>query len=98
MTIPITSPTLSQQLHAVSGWAFDGEGGYTLGYILRKLPPHSFIENGDDGSWLCSFHPVDDKGYEYKEEGCSSLADTPENAAATTALALFDQHILTKEE
>lgn len=71
---------------------------YGLGYVLRKLPTHSFLENGDDGAWLASWNPADSKGYEYKEGGYGYLSYTPESAVCKLAIELFKQGILKRDD
>jgi hypothetical protein len=71
---------------------------YDLGYLIRKLPAFvggdvlTLYPYGDEydgvSEWICEL-----SGY---ETGCTSRADTPENAAAKLAIELFKQNILTK--
>ena len=65
---------------------------YDLGYLLRKLPKQ--LDNGGllylnttiDGKWSCGH-----RGTYYKQ------GNTPENAACSLAIKLFEQNILKKE-
>lgn len=84
-----SSNDISYELQQLSGWLYDGRGGYSLGYLLRKLPTRSvytlYVAN-IDGSWS-----IDGMG--------KTIADaTPENAAAKLCIELFKKGILTKAD
>lgn len=41
-----SSNDISYELQQLSGWLYDGRGGYHLGYLLQKLPPRVFMFSG----------------------------------------------------
>lgn len=68
---------------------------YDLGYLIRKLPPQSYIATransgatASTGNYKAGQHP-----FPYTVYG-----DTPENAAAKLCIELFKQNILTREK
>lgn len=69
----------------------DNTPAYDLGYLLRKLQENdnNCLVGWIAGNWESSFY--NDK--HHKRE----VADTPEDAAASLAVSLFKQNILTKE-
>jgi hypothetical protein len=60
---------------------------YDLGYLLRKM--HIYI------AWHMS---REDRGYVINVAGDEFIADTPEDAAAVLAIALFERGIYQKVE
>lgn len=92
------SQELSKKLHAVSGWYTDDDWDdnhpkYTLGFLMRKLPPHYAIWRGRSGKWYVA--PVESATRLSLELDID--ADSAENAAAMLCMELFRQNILTKE-
>ncbi len=94
----LPSEQLVRALFELSGW----EGEYTLGALLRKLPPtlhHLSLDEGD-GLWLVVSAGNEAKfwvagyGNENPVNQIEVHADTPEDAAALLAIALFKQGIL----
>src|SRR5260221_9447676 len=85
----LTNPTVAAPLHANAYPAYD------LGYLLRRLPPLGYKDDGRmadswltlelaGGKWFCG----------HKGWGDGAEANTPEDAACKLAIALFQQGIL----
>lgn len=82
--------TISYELQQLSGWLYDGRGGYSLGYLLRKLPGVK-LEQIDKDYW--NAQTSYDDGTEIPDyKSCD--ADTPEDAAALLCIELFKQGVL----
>lgn len=113
MSIDVTSWELTEELRKFSDWQpdahnkFSAQVGFSLGYLLRKLPPE--IDFNDDiykltvdrqsrKMWRSSYARAleNRKGrglvQSWKFKSCQ--ADTPENAACKLCVELFKQGIL----
>lgn len=108
-----SSEMVTSELEYFSGWKRDNPGGFSVGYVLRKLPARITTSNGTftlfmmhEGSRGYSF------GYAKPELGKFSVAsndpntgylldectaDTPENAICALSSGLFIKDILTKD-
>lgn len=108
-----SSETITSELEYWSGWKRDNPKGFTVGYVLRKLPARISTDQGTfqlfmmhEGNRVYSF------GYAKPEFGKFSVAsndtntgylldectaDTPEAAICGLASGLFINDILTKE-
>jgi hypothetical protein len=96
-----SSSDVSLELRKLSGWQYDQFGGYSLGYLLRKLPAHILSAKHEEQTWL--FVERDDDGYgagyqtvEGKTWELYCVADNPEDALAKLAIELFKQGVLKK--
>lgn len=84
----VASMELSDELFKLSGWPQDKATGYSLGYLLRKLPRAAIVSL-----------PPKYRASIYVTGVTDELvfdADTPEDAACKLAIELFKQGILTK--
>lgn len=100
----VASLSLCKELHELSGWDSPHLSGetvngkrayprYDLGYLLRKLPPHSYVgQHGNSGytSWNTDFAiKLQQPQLEFE-----ATAGTPEDAVCRLAIELFKQGIL----
>src|SRR5947209_2219391 len=101
---------LSDELKELSGWEWDQVDGYSLAFLLRKLPDHdpetggrvvAHIERESEASsyqtfsWIARWYIVNDDG---STGGYAhGASDTPEDAAAKLCCILFQQGILTRK-
>lgn len=85
---------ISYELQQLSGWLYDGRGGYSLGYLLWKLPKTVVggeqlrieASEGANLNWCAEYGTLT---YEF--------ADTPEDALCKLAIELFKAGVLQKE-
>jgi hypothetical protein len=110
----VTSLEVSKELFELSGWKdtshHDVSGwinaktpvyGYSLGYLLRKLPPivdDNFITLGALDSnyrWVSCYQEVPNENID-PPATYMQFSETPEDAAAKLAIELFKQGILTR--
>lgn len=91
---------LCKELYELSGWWDEDDDNYypstssqpknipaySLGYLLRKLPPRTLLNKFSDTFMAALAEP----------EFYEARADTPEDALAELAIELFKQEILTK--
>lgn len=84
-----SSNDISYELQQLSGWLYDGRGGYSLGYLLEKfttLPRATELISPVEHprkKWLCRYWG-----------GIGEEANIAENAACKLAIELFKQGIL----
>lgn len=81
---------------------------YNLGYLLRKLPSHTYSTQYEQKAYLwmrkdsdvyCAWYKVTDPNYgEDITSEHGAVCDTPEDAACKLAIELFKQGILKKGE
>lgn len=104
-----SSADLANKLKGMSGWEFDQVQGYSLGYLLRKLPrmfdynqQAVFLElvplvTSDD--WHIAYVTTRGGNPKANKTHYTDLfefrADFPENAACLLAIKLFEQGVLT---
>lgn len=97
-----SSLKLSEELRELSGWEYDQVTGYSLAFLLRKLP--AAIDNAPltlctDGTgvleeiYWCAYYDAEPVFYK------STYDDhTPEDAATKLCIELFKQGVLKKGE
>lgn len=117
----VASKELCQELYELSGWYDEGSpkfyeagdgndySGYTLGYLLPKLPARLHLTQVDwrfsltnidgqvknkDGAWSADYWSMLDPYFGYARTASS----TPEGAACKLAIELFKRGVLKKEE
>lgn len=77
---------LSDEVFGLSGWEQDCDNGYSLSFLLRKLPTGMYLRINEKG-YSVNIYGSYDKKYHY-------LADTPEDAACKLLIELFKQGVL----
>lgn len=112
----VASKELCEQLYEVSKWETPeyengfgtdlGYPAYTLGFLIRKLPPRQDPDFGDEVMYYPGVHMIGEVIHEthaiagyWDIEGelwgdWSEVGDTPENALCRLALELFKANIL----
>lgn len=108
MSIDVSSWQLTQELQKLSGWEpdaydkFKSQTGFSLGYLLRKLPSvidgermhyDLYLRKWSDGTWSAYYN----SDVRASLDAPDADADTPEDAACKLAIELFKQGILTNK-
>lgn len=81
---------LCKELYELSGWEFDEVQGYSLDYLLRKLPAQSSVN--------MMYTKGAEATYMQKKPWIRVTANTPADALCKLAIALFKEGKLCKEE
>ncbi len=82
-----SSKELSDELFQLSGWPQDCDSGYSLSYLLRKLPDGYGLVRIKIDHWVL---------FEVKtmQTQNGERAETPENAACALCIKLWRQGVL----
>ncbi len=95
----VASRELCDKLFKLSKWVCSPSKygqRYDLGFLMRKLPNKTEISKVNLGLYEAVCYPFD----RYKSEHLyyDGAADTPEDAACSLAITLFEAEILTNDE
>lgn len=83
------SDELGTELIKLSNWEYDTDSGYSLSYLLRKLPSRTVLRESD-GDWIAYVDSF--------SNNCNQEEHTPEDAAAKLCIELFKTGVLVKSE